>query len=792
MDIKSIISKMSLKDKIALCTGSDSWHTKEMEQYGIPSIMMCDDPHGLRCQKNVSDTMSINESLPATCFPAAVTAGATWNRELYRREGEAIGREALANEVSIVLGPGCNIKRNPLGGRSFEYISEDPYIAGHMAASFIQGIEGVGVGTSLKHFAVNSQEYKRMNGDSRLDERALREIYLAPFEIAVKLGHPATVMCSYNKINGIHASDNKKLLTDILRDEWGFDGVVITDWGALYDRREAYRAGCDLNMPGGSKYMEKATLAAVKNGELDEALIDKTVERILRMVERGSAIKPCEVDLDAHHSLAREIATEGAVLLKNEDSVLPLEESETVLIGYMAEHIRYQGSGSSHINPTKITNVIEYMPNASHFICADEEGEISGAELEEAAKAAKTKNNAVVVIGLPDSYESEAFDREHMRLPEGYCSLVEAVADANPNTVVVLLGGSVMELPFADKVKAILYMGLPGQAGGEAIADVITGRANPSGKLTETWPISYDDVVSKETFGVRDPEYRESIYVGYRYYDKAKIQVRYPFGHGLSYTTFAYKNLSVNGREVSLEIENTGSIAGKEVVQLYIAPKTKGIFRPERELRGFEKVSLLPGETKRVSFTLDDRSFAVWADGWRTPVGEYLIEVGSSGRDIRLSQSITVDGESGDIINCQKGSWYENPVGTPTREEWEALMGRQIPLTVEPKRGSFTMDNSCMEMKDHSLMMKIQYALTERIVARGFGGKRDMKNPAYKMMLFSAINAPMRSVVINSEGAMNDSLAKFMLIMANGVIRSTIRRIITGEKHSLLPKAKEI
>ncbi len=792
MDIKSIISKMSLKDKIALCTGSDSWHTKEMEQYGIPSIMMCDGPHGLRCQKNVSDMMSINESLPATCFPAAVTAGATWNRELYRREGEAIGREALANEVSIVLGPGCNIKRNPLGGRSFEYISEDPYVAGHMAASFIQGVEGVGVGTSLKHFAVNNQEYKRMNGDSRLDERALREIYLAPFEIAVKLGHPATVMCSYNKINGIHASDNKKLLTDILRDEWGFDGVVITDWGALYDRIEAYRAGCDLNMPGGSKYMEKATLAAVKNGELDEALIDRTVERILRMVERGSAIKPCKVDLAAHHILAREIATEGAVLLKNDGGVLPLEESKTVLIGYMAEHIRYQGSGSSHINPTRITNVIESMPNASHFICADEEGEISGAELEEAAKAAKTKNNAVVVIGLPDSYESEAFDREHMRLPEGYCSLVETVADANPNTVVVLLGGSVMELPFADKVKAILYMGLPGQAGGEAIADVITGRANPSGKLTETWPISYDDVVSKETFGVRDPEYRESIYVGYRYYDKAKIQVRYPFGHGLSYTTFAYKNLSVNGREVSLEIENTGSIAGKEVVQLYIAPKTKGIFRPERELRGFEKVSLLPGETKRVSFTLDDRSFAVWADGWRTPVGEYLIEVGSSGRDIRLSQSITVDGESGDIINWQKGSWYENPVGTPTREEWEALMGRQIPLTVEPKRGSFTMDNSCMEMKDHSLMMKIQYALTERIVARGFGGKRDMKNPAYKMMLFSAINAPMRSVVISSEGAMNDSLAKFMLIMANGVIRSTIRRIITGKKHSLLPKAKEI
>ncbi len=318
MDIKSIISKMSLEDKISLCTGGDFWHTKEMKQYGIPSLMMCDGPHGLRCQKGVADMMGINDSLPATCFPTAVTAGATWNRELYRKEGEAIGKEALSNEVSIVLGPGCNIKRNPLGGRSFEYISEDPYIAGHMAASFIKGVEGTGVGTSLKHFAVNSQEYKRMNGDSRLDERAFREIYLAPFEIAVKNGRPATVMCSYNKINGVHASDSKKLLTDILRDEWGFDGMVVTDWGALYNRIEAYKAGCDLNMPGGSKYMEKATLKAVKSGELDESLIDRAVERILRLVKRGREIQPYKVDFDAHHSLAKEIATEGAVLMKNE------------------------------------------------------------------------------------------------------------------------------------------------------------------------------------------------------------------------------------------------------------------------------------------------------------------------------------------------------------------------------------------------------------------------------------------------------------------------------------------
>lgn len=766
MNIKEIISKMTLKDKISLCTGGDFWHTKEMKEYGIPSVMMCDGPHGLRCQKGDTDMIGINDSLPATCFPTAVTAGATWNRELYRREGEAIGREALGYEVSVVLGPGCNIKRNPLGGRNFEYISEDPYFAGHMAASFIQGVEGVGVGTSLKHFAVNSQEYKRMNGDSRLDERAFREIYLAPFEIAVKNGHPATIMCAYNKINGVHASDNKKLLTDILRDEWGFDGMVVTDWGALYNRIDAYKAGCDLNMPGGSKYMEKATLKAIKSGELDESLIDKTVERILSLVKRGSEIQPYKVDLDDHHSLAREIATEGAVLMKNDDNILPLDESDTVIIGYMAEHIRYQGSGSSHINPTKLTNVTMAMPDALYFSCADAYGNISHEEIEKAAKMAKDRKVAVVVIGLPDSYESEAFDREHMRLPDGYNSLVNAVSEANPNTVVVLLGGSVMELPFADKVKAILYMGLPGQAGGEAMADLLTGRANPSGKLTESWPISYDDVISKETFGVRDPEYRESVYVGYRYYDKAKVQVRYPFGHGLSYTKFAYKNLTVNGREISLEIENIGSVAGKEVVQLYIAPKTDGIFRPVRELRGFEKISLMPGETKQVHFTLDDRSFAVWSDGWHIPSGEYIIEVGSSSRDIRLSKSITVVGE--DIKSNCPDSWYHSPIGKPTREEWERLMGHSIPLSVEPKKGEFTMDNSCMEMKDQSFMMKIQYKVTEGIIAKSFGGKRDMSDPAFKMMMVCATDCPMRSVVISSGGAMNDTLAKFMLLMANG------------------------
>lgn len=766
MNIKEIISKMTLEDKISLCTGADFWHTKAMEQYGIPSIAVSDGPHGLRCQTGEADMIGINNSFPATCFPTAVTAGATWNTDLYMQEGEAIGKEAASLGVSVVLGPGCNIKRNPLGGRNFEYISEDPYVAGKMAAAFIKGAEGIGVGTSLKHFAVNSQEYKRMNGDSRLDSRAFREIYLAPFEIAVKEGKPATVMCSYNKINGTHASDNKLLLTDILRDEWGFDGLVMTDWGALNDRIEAFKAGCELNMPGGSNYMNQAAIDAVRNGELDESLVDVAVERILRLVERGVKIEKCRADFDAHHNLAKEIAVQGGVLLKNEDNLLPLNEAETVLIGYMADHLRYQGSGSSHINPTKVVNISEAMPNALLCSVGDHVGNVCESEIQRAKDAAKERKVAVVVVGLPDSYESEAFDREHMRLPDGHIALVNAVAEVNPNTVVVLLGGSAMEVPFADNVKSILYMGLPGQAGGEAVADLLSGRSTPSGKLTETWPLSYGDVISRDTFSTRDPEYRESIYVGYRYYDSANKMVRYPFGHGLSYTSFEYSNLHINDKNVNFSIKNIGLTQGAEVAQIYIAPKTKGAFRPTRELCGFEKITLMPGESKDVSVVLDERSFAIWSGGWKIPAGEYVIEIGSSSRDIRLSQSITVSGE--EVTSTCPDSWYHNLVGSPTREEWEGLMGHSVPLSVEPKKGEFTMDNSCMEMKGSSLMMKIQYLVTKSIISKGIDGKKDMTNPAFKMMLISATDCPMRSVVINSGGMMSESVARGMLLMANG------------------------
>ena len=767
MNIPKVISQMSLGDKIAFCTGADFWQTKQMEQYGIPPMMMADGPHGLRCQKGETDMVGVNKSLPATCFPTAVTAGATWNRELCAAEGEAIGREALAAGVSVVLGPGCNIKRNPLGGRNFEYISEDPYQAGKMAAAFIRGQQSTGVASSLKHLAANSQEYKRMNGDSQMDERTLREIYLAAFEIAVKEGHPDTVMCAYNKINGEHCSDSKTLLMEILRNEWGFDGTVITDWGAMNDRIKGFQAGCDLNMPGGSDYMEQAAAAAVKNGTLLEADVDASVERILRLVEKAQEAKAADVDWDAHHALAQTVAEQGAVLLKNEDGILPLRTSDVVLIGHMAKEIRYQGSGSSHINPTKLVNLTDTLPGVLFTDCCDAQGNVTEAALQEAARAARAHRIAVVVAGLPDAYESEALDREHMRLPEGHNRMIEAVAAANLNTVVVLLGGSAMELPWADRVKAILYMGLPGQAGGEAIANLLTGKANPCGKLTETWPISYQDVISRDTFGRRNVEYREGVYVGYRYYDKAEKAVRYPFGHGLSYTTFAYDDLHADRHSVSLRVTNTGSVPGAEVVQLYIAPPKGGLYRPAKELKGFARVELEPGETQTVTFTLNDRSFAVWSDGWKVPGGTYTLQIGASSRDIRLEAEIAVAGETVPAPDWQSGSWYETLNGHPGREAWERMMGHPVPIQPEPVKGSFTMDNSCLEMKDSSLIMRIQYKVTENIIARQCGTK-DPSDPQFRMMLVSATDCPLRASVINSAGQMSDALGRGLLQMANG------------------------
>lgn len=778
--IQDILSKMTLEDKISLCNGADFWHSKAMAQYGIPAVTMSDGPHGVRCQKNGADMLGVNESEPATCFPTAVTSGATWDAALLKAEGQAIGEEGLSYGVDVVLGPGVNIKRNPLCGRNFEYFSEDPCIAGAMGAAWVQGAQSTGAGTSLKHFAANNQEYKRFNGNSQVDERTMRELYLPAFETVIKTAQPETVMCSYPRINNVHASDNHWLLTDVLRKDWGFAGLVVTDWGALCDRVKAMHAGCDLSMPGGSTYMEDWVAAAVKDGTLPESDVDACAARVIALALKGeSRPKGRAFDKDAHNARAQKIAENGAVLLKNEDNILPLDAGGIALIGEMARTMRYQGAGSSHINATKLTTLCDALPDVPFAAGCDVKGAVTEESLREAAETAKQAKIAVVCVGLPDIYESEGFDRETMAMPEGHVRLIETVAAANPNTVVVLFCGCAVEMPWLDKVKAVLYMGLPGQAGGAAAASLLTGKANPSGKLTETWPLCYDDVPSRDTFGKKTTHYKEGLYAGYRYYDTAGKAVRFPFGYGLSYTQFAYSDLKIEGRTVSATVTNTGSTAGAEVVQLYVAPPKNGLYRPAKELKGFAKLSLQPGESQTVRFELNDRSFAVWCDGcWKVPMGSYEICVGASVADIRLHAALAVDGVSLAAPDWQKGSWYETLQGLPTDAEFEKLCGSPLQSDPEPKKGAFTMEHSTMELKDISAVMMQMFKGTEATIAKSFGGKADYSDPTFKMMVMSGADAPLRAAVLSSCGAFPANLAEGMLAMANGHPLNGVKKII--------------
>lgn len=767
--IADILQKMSLKDKIALCNGADFWHSKAMEAYGIPAVTMSDGPHGVRCQKDAGDMLGVNVSEPATCFPTAVASGAGWDPALLEAEGKAIGEEGLSYGVDVVLGPGVNIKRNPLCGRNFEYFSEDPVVAGAMGTAWVRGAQSTGAGTSLKHFAANNQEYKRFNGNSQVDERTLRELYLPAFETVVKNAQPETVMCSYPRVNGVHASDNEWLLTDVLRKDWGFEGLVVTDWGALCNRVAAMRAGCDLSMPGGSDYMEDWVADAVRDGSLPETAVDACAARVIALALQGETRpKGKPFDREAHHTLARTIAENGAVLLKNEGHLLPVAAADMALIGEMGRTMRYQGAGSSHINPTKLTTLCDALPSAPFAPGCDAKGDVTEESLAEAAETARKAKVAVVCAGLPDAYESEGFDRETMAMPEGHIRLIETVAAANPNTVVVLFCGSAVETPWIDKVKAVLYMGLPGQAGGEAAANLLTGKVNPSGKLTETWPLHYSDVPSRETFGQKTTHYKEGLYVGYRYFDKAGVPVRFAFGHGLSYTEFRYSGLEIDGRTVRATVENTGTCPGAEVVQLYLAPPQDGLYRPRKELKGFAKVTLAPGESKTVTFSLDDRSFAVWANGWKVPAGTYGVLVGAASDDIRLEGRLAVDGEIIPAPAWQAGSWYETLQGLPTDTEFEALYGG--PLQADPplEKGKFTMEHSTMEMKDHSFVMMQVFKGTEATIAKGFGGKADYSDPTFKMMVMSGADAPLRATVLSSGGAFPAGMAEGLLATANG------------------------
>ena len=787
MNVEQTLKQMTLEDKVALGSGKDFWHTKEMPQYGLSSIMMADGPHGLRKQPEEADMLGINDSIEATSFPTAVLTACSFDEKLLEQMGKAIATEAKANKVSIVLGPGANIKRNPMCGRNFEYFSEDPYLTGKMAAAFIRGAESIGIGTSLKHFAMNNQEYKRFLSDSIVDERTMREIYLTGFEMAVKEGKPDTVMCCYNKVNGIHGSRHKWLLTDVLRTEWGFDGLVMTDWGAMVNRMDAYRAGCDLSMPGGSNFMEKETIEAVKKGELEEAYIDESARRVLKLVEKGlDGIKEdMQVPLQKNFEFARKIAEESAVLLKNEDNILPISEKETTaFIGTMAGKSRYQGAGSSHINPWKLVSASQACPEVAYAPGCNEDGSSNEVLLKEALELAKSKEKVVVFAGLTDSYESEGFDRDNMKMPEGHIHMIEEVAKVNPNVTVVLMCGSVVELPWIDKVKAVLYVGLGGEAVGEAVTNLIFGMANPSGRLAETWPLKYEDCISAGYYGnqFKDAQYREGIYVGYRYYESAEVPVRFPFGYGLSYTNFAYGDLKIDGEYVTCKVKNTGKVTGKEVVQLYIEPKGNRGYRAKRELKAFAKVSLNPGEEKQVQFKLDERSFAIWDDGWKIPEGMYDICIGKDSHTMVLKKEMKISKEktesvfvAEEIMKKELPQWYVKLQGIPKQEEFEVLLGRKI-VSKPLKKGEFTMENTVMEMKEYSLIMRIMYKIVEIVVARGFGGKADYSNSSFKMMFYSAVDCSLNGMKNNVQ--MDNHLLEGLLMMANGHFFKGIKEML--------------
>ena len=662
MDIKALVSQMTLEEKAGLCSGDDFWHTKAVERLGIPRTMVSDGPHGLRKQDDQADHLGINDSIKAVCFPAACATAASFDPEMIRAMGEAIGESCQHEAVSVVLGPAVNIKRSPLCGRNFEYYSEDPYLAGRMATAMIQGVQSRNVGTSIKHFALNSQEHRRMSSSSDADERTIREIYFPAFEMAVKEAEPWTVMCSYNRINGVYASEDPWLLTEVLRKEWGFEGYVVSDWGAVSDRVDGVAAGLDLEMPSSGGVNDRKIVEAVRAGKLDEHVVDRACERILNIVYRylENAKPETPWDKEAQHRQAAEIAAECMVLLKNDEDLLPLDkEEEIAFIGEFAEKPRFQGGGSSHINSFKTTSALEAAERlkityARGYSVARDEA--TDADIAEAVAAAKKAKAAVVFAGLPDSYESEGYDRSHMRMPACQNRLIEAVAAANPNTVVVLHNGAPVEMPWIGKVKAVLEAYLGGQAVGEAVVRILFGDANPCGHLPETFPRKLEDNPSFLYYGGEGnvTEYREGVFVGYRYYDKKKMDVLFPFGFGLSYTTFEYSNLRLSADKikdtdtltVKVAVKNTGKRAGKAVVQLYVGDEESTPIRPVRELKGFLKVALQPGESREVSFTLDKRSFAYWnkqIHDWHVETGTFTIEVGSSSRDLPLKGKVEVE-----------------------------------------------------------------------------------------------------------------------------------------------------
>lgn len=766
---EAVVDELTMDEKAGLCSGADFWHLKSVERLGLSQIMVTDGPHGLRKQAGESDHIGLNESVEATCFPTASATANSWDVNLMYEVGQALAEECLQEDVSVILGPGANIKRSPLCGRNFEYISEDPHLTGEIASALVNGIQSKNIGTSLKHYVMNNQESRRMTTNVVVDERAQREIYLRGFEKTVKKSRPWTVMCSYNMVDGTYLSDHKRLLNDILRDEWGFEGLVMTDWGASNNRVAGVKAGLDLEMPYSGEKTKEQIVTAVENGKLSVVDLNKAVIRVVELILKSqeARVSNFTYDKQVHHKLAQKAAAHSAVLLKNE-KILPLEKGKKIaVIGEFAENPRYQGAGSSFINPYRLDTVCEQFGGRGVSYTYSRGYDVkksspNPAMINEAVEAAKSADVAVIFAGLTDDYESEGFDRRALDIPESHNRLITAVAEVNPETVVVLQNGAPVTMPWLNEVKGVLDCYLSGQAGSAAAVDVLFGDVNPSGKLAETFPLSLESNPSYKQFPgfSRSVEYRESIYVGYRYYDTAHKEVLFPFGFGLSYTDFVYSDLAVERRGdydfvVSLSVTNTGKADGAEIVQLYVANNQSPIFKADKELRAFEKIFLKTGETKQVSFSLDRTAFAYYnvaITDWHIDSGDYRILVGSSSRDIKLQESVPLNISDGVIIPDYRESapaYYnlENDVLDIDEEQFRMLYGRDLPERERPDSAPFDELSTMDEINGKWIGRKLNGMIGKQL-SKMTGIEGDEESPQENMLAAVLKEMPLRSMTL--------------------------------------------
>lgn len=791
---KELRMKMTLEEKAALLSGKGEWQTWNLDRLDIPSIYCSDGPHGIRRQAGTGDHLGLNPSLPATCFPTAATVANSWDPQLGEAIGEALGEEAAVQGVNVVLGPGLNIKRSPLCGRNFEYFSEDPYLAGKMAASYIRGIQSQGVYACPKHFAVNSQELRRMAMNAVVDERTLREIYLTGFEIAVKEGNAKAIMTSYNQVNGTYANENTHLLRDILREDWGFDGIVITDWGGSNDHVKGVQAGSDLEMPNPGLDSARQLLRAVQEGRISEKEIDDSVDRMLKAILDLSENKNTrhgddgnmEFDKKAHHALARRAAAESAVLLKNTDQILPLKpQTRVALIGDFAFEPRYQGAGSSVVNATAVDSLSVMIKNSHLQLTGSARGYLRTGKIDEimekeAVDLASSADVVLYCFGLDELSESEGIDRTHMRIPQNQIHLLEALAKVNKNIVGILSAGSAVEMSWHHCMKGLLHGYLYGQAGAGAMLDILTGKVNPSGRLNETYPVRYEDTPAFRYFPSveRNSEYRESIYVGYRYYDTADVRVQYPFGFGLSYTKFQYDDLQIDHHGVGFCLKNAGSVDGYEVVQLYVGKENAKVFRPKKELKGFLKVFLKAGEKKKVRIEFDDKTFRYWnvrTDKWETESGTYQLMIGASCADIRLEGTIEISGTTKEYpyYTNRMPSYYSGKVQNIEDREFEELLGTPIP------DGKWSGE---LGINDTVCQMYYAKSPLARLIYRIMSDKKKKNEEQgnIDLNLLFQYNIPFRAIAKMTGGMVSMEMAEGMVTLVNGHFFRGMGCIVTG------------